>query len=257
MAQLSHVDLDAVLADLQVVANSTMLLGGQLIDFADPYGSMPLKERREQEARQKAEEERLLLIPEELKSDYQPYRPDDYMRYLCDSAWDAMQVSLRRLSVMLEDGEVELLDCQPFVVEHLKTIWKLLQEFHGNKPDFTPGKPDPLWHFTATFGVGMFLQDCIKHLKLDICARSDIAAKFVTNTQFIASPLQQQILAALNGEALKKQPLADAVCAGEGTRLYRSGGIKELMKAGLVARKNGIGYYRPDAPPDGLIVRTP
>jgi hypothetical protein len=65
---------------------------------------------------------------------------------------------------------------------------------------------------------------------------------------------QQQILSALDGIALKKQQLADGICAGEGTRLYRVGGIKELMATGLIANKRGVGYYRPDAPPDGLII---
>ena len=65
------------------------------------------------------------------------------------------------------------------------------------------------------------------------------------------TPLQQRIRAALDGHALKKQPLANVVSAGEGTRLYKRGGIKELVAAGLVARAKGIGYYRPDAPPRG------
>lgn len=76
----------------------------------------------------------------------------------------------------------------------------------------------------------------------------------VLDEKLVASLLQQGILDALNGRAMKKQQLADAICGGEGTRLYRKGGIKELMEAGLVARKSGVGYFRPDAPPDGLIV---
>jgi hypothetical protein len=72
---------------------------------------------------------------------------------------------------------------------------------------------------------------------------------------FVATKLQQDILKALNGAALKKQALADRACGGEGTRLYRIGGIKELTAIGVVDHKDGVGYYRPDAPPDGLIVR--
>jgi hypothetical protein len=73
-------------------------------------------------------------------------------------------------------------------------------------------------------------------------------------SSMVLHPLQQAILAALDGQALKKQPLANKVCAGEGTRLYKQNGIKELIKAGLVAHAYGIGYYRPNAPPPGLIV---
>ena len=53
---------------------------------------------------------------------------------------------------------------------------------------------------------------------------------------------------------MSKQKLAREVCSGEGTRLYRKNGIKEMMEAGLVAHKDGVGYYRPDAPPPGAIL---
>jgi hypothetical protein len=81
-----------------------------------------------------------------------------------------------------------------------------------------------------------------------------IIDKGTADSDLVLVPLQQNILLALDGKALKKQPLADIVCAGEGTRLYRKNGIKELMTIGRVAHKNGVGYYRPDAPPAGLIV---
>jgi len=66
---------------------------------------------------------------------------------------------------------------------------------------------------------------------------------------FIPTPLQAAILHALDGKAMKKQTLADEVCGGEGTRLYRKGGIKELREIGRVDHKDGVGYFRPDAPP--------
>ncbi len=68
---------------------------------------------------------------------------------------------------------------------------------------------------------------------------------------FVPTTLQCSILAALDGKALKKQGLADVVCGGEGTRLYKAGGLKELRKTDpkLVDHKNGLGYYRPDRPP--------
>ena len=69
---------------------------------------------------------------------------------------------------------------------------------------------------------------------------------------FIPTPLQAAILDALDGKAMKKQALADEVCAGEGTRLYRKGGIKELRDIGRVDHKHGVGYFRPDAPPAEL-----
>ena len=61
--------------------------------------------------------------------------------------------------------------------------------------------------------------------------------------QFIPLPLQDAILKALDGQALKKQALADKVCKGEGTVLYRSGGLKELRDRGLVYQR--LECFRP------------
>ena len=71
---------------------------------------------------------------------------------------------------------------------------------------------------------------------------------------FIPTPLQKAILAALAGQALKKQALADLISKGEGTVLYREGGIKELRALGLVEHKRRIGFFRPDAPPEDAIM---
>ena len=71
---------------------------------------------------------------------------------------------------------------------------------------------------------------------------------------FIPTPLQKAILAALAGQVLEKQALADLICKGEGTVLYREGGIKELRALGLVEHKRRIGYFRPDAPPEDAIM---
>lgn len=66
---------------------------------------------------------------------------------------------------------------------------------------------------------------------------------------FVPSPLQVAILKALDGRALKKEALAGE-CRIDPARLYRPGGIKELTELGMVRNKRGVGYYRPNAPPD-------
>ncbi len=66
---------------------------------------------------------------------------------------------------------------------------------------------------------------------------------------FVPTPLQHAILKALQHQALKKDPLAAKVCAGDASRLYKPGGIKELRDEGMVDHKHGVGFYRPDAPP--------
>lgn len=69
---------------------------------------------------------------------------------------------------------------------------------------------------------------------------------------FVPNNLQKAILAALDKCALTKQRLANKVCGGEGSRLYkqtRQGDLNELKDKGLVKNKPQLGYYRPDAPP--------
>lgn len=66
---------------------------------------------------------------------------------------------------------------------------------------------------------------------------------------FVPTPIQEAILKALDGRGMKKQALADIVCNGHGSRLYRSGGIGELKSREMVLNKRGVGYYRPDRPP--------
>jgi hypothetical protein len=68
-------------------------------------------------------------------------------------------------------------------------------------------------------------------------------------SRFVPNRFQSDILKALKYRALTKADLAAEVCGGEGTRLYRPGGIKELRAEGLVDHKPRLGYFRPDAPP--------
>jgi hypothetical protein len=70
-----------------------------------------------------------------------------------------------------------------------------------------------------------------------------------TTAPFIPTALQKAILDSLNGRALTKQALANAVCKGDAGRLYRHGDLKELRDLKLVAHKNRVGFFRPDAPP--------
>jgi hypothetical protein len=87
----------------------------------------------------------------------------------------------------------------------------------------------------------------IEHVVPDSVRESEPAV--VPPLPFAPTKFQRSILKALDGRALTKQKLADEICGGEGSRLYR-GGLKDLMKLGLVVNKNnGAGFYRPDRPP--------
>lgn len=75
------------------------------------------------------------------------------------------------------------------------------------------------------------------------------AAKSNAKDPIVLTPIQKAILKALDGRAMTKQQLANAVCDGEGTRLYRPGALPELRDRQLVQHKRQVGYFRPDAPP--------
>jgi len=65
--------------------------------------------------------------------------------------------------------------------------------------------------------------------------------------------LQVGIMKALKNRALTKKALANEVAGGDGSRLYKPGGLPELRKDGLVDHMSGLGYYRPDAPPPDAV----
>ena len=69
------------------------------------------------------------------------------------------------------------------------------------------------------------------------------------NDPFVAGPLQQRILTALDGKSLTMDGLAGKVSEGDSSRLYKKNGIKELRTLGKVKHKTGLGFYRPDKPP--------
>ncbi len=70
----------------------------------------------------------------------------------------------------------------------------------------------------------------------------------------VPTPLQEKILKALEGTAMQTKALATA-CDCDETKLFKRGGIKELMgDAGLVEHTGGVGYYRPDKPPSNAVI---
>jgi len=66
----------------------------------------------------------------------------------------------------------------------------------------------------------------------------------------VLTPLQNRILKKLIGQAMTKDKLA-AELKIEASYLHRDG-LKHLMKLGKIRNKGGWGYYRPDAPPQGI-----
>ena len=80
---------------------------------------------------------------------------------------------------------------------------------------------------------------------LNIIASADAAT-------FIPTQLQEDVLTALDGRALRTDALAHR-CHGNRRSLFRDpGGLHELRRQGLVDHHHRIGYYRADALPPEL-----
>lgn len=67
--------------------------------------------------------------------------------------------------------------------------------------------------------------------------------------KFLLTPMQKSIWEALQGTALRVEPLARKVSGGDTGRLYKAGLKTQLCAVGIVKYQRGLGYYRPDAPP--------
>ena len=78
------------------------------------------------------------------------------------------------------------------------------------------------------------------------------ALDLVTSSPVALNGPQKRILKVLDGKALTKDSLTVAAKVDNmsGSKLYKL--LGELQAAGLVAHKQNLGYYRPDALPPGL-----
>ncbi len=76
------------------------------------------------------------------------------------------------------------------------------------------------------------------------------SAPQMTPPAFVQTAYQDAIMDALDGVALRTDPLGAAV--GDRSRLFKPGGLSELRKAGRVAHHPRLGFYRPDRLPPEL-----
>lgn len=67
----------------------------------------------------------------------------------------------------------------------------------------------------------------------------------------VRTPLQREILKALDGRSLRQTALERATRTDR-RQLHRDGGLKELRDRGEVCHHGRLGYYRPDRPPPGI-----
>lgn len=69
---------------------------------------------------------------------------------------------------------------------------------------------------------------------------------------FVPTDLQQRILDALAGKALRTDALWQRCDCNRRSLFNDPGGLPELQEQGLVAHHARTGYYRPDCPPPEL-----
>ncbi len=78
--------------------------------------------------------------------------------------------------------------------------------------------------------------------------------KPVDRGPFVANDLQLSIMAALAGQEMGIEQLAETVGC-ETARMYKPGGLTELRDAGFVNHKPSVGFYLPGDPPAKRVLR--
>ncbi len=80
----------------------------------------------------------------------------------------------------------------------------------------------------------------------------DPAAELPEPEAFIPNDIQDAILAALDGKAMRTDQLVSKVGCDRRAIFRKPGGVQELKDQGLVNTHARLGYYRTDAPPPNL-----
>ena len=75
---------------------------------------------------------------------------DDIHAEIFEQQWKDFRIAIRRLSVLLNDGDTELLDCDYMTRMHLESLWRWVEACHIEKPEFVPGGPQ-VWAGRAGF----------------------------------------------------------------------------------------------------------
>lgn len=149
MRELHPVNLPRIIEDVEQVISSLNYLGGLVDDFsADPAPA--LGELLERLGRVK------VVALGGCKSDKSQREiesvatsPEEYYRGVFDDEWKNMLVSLKRLGVLLNNGEVDMFDCDYLTRGYLQIIWGVLGVFPGDKPEFRTEGPQERYEDAA------------------------------------------------------------------------------------------------------------
>lgn len=75
---------------------------------------------------------------------------DDVHAQIFEMQWKDFRIAIRRLSLLLNDGDTEILDCDYMTRYTLESVWDWVAQCHIEKPDFVPGGPQ-FWAGRAGF----------------------------------------------------------------------------------------------------------
>ena len=164
MRELHPVNLPRIIEDVEQVISSLNYLGGLVDDFsADPPPA--IGELLERSGRMK------VVALRGCKSDKSRREiesvatsPEEYYRGVFDAEWQNMLVSLKRLGLLLNNGEVDMFDCDYLTRGHLQIIWEVLGVFPGDKPEFRTDGPQERYEDAAN-RKGPILQMVLDFLK--------------------------------------------------------------------------------------------
>lgn len=157
MAKLEPIDMERVLEDLHIVTSALDYLGG-----VDGDESLPLPQwlLGATYRYQKRNFRVLFGQGEEASRDFASELPDSPMELYREGfghAWNTLVASSNRLGVILEHGEVDLLDCDDNTRELLSALWENLEALPSEKPECRKRHPQKLRQ-AAEEGVGKRLK---------------------------------------------------------------------------------------------------
>lgn len=87
---------------------------------------------------------------------------EEYQEIAFEFAWSAVPITLRRIGMLLNDGDTDILDCNQLILFTLRRLWHAVDSLPRQKPTFVFGGPQ---EFAAQYGAGVEIADCLRILR--------------------------------------------------------------------------------------------
>lgn len=129
---------------------------------------------------------------------------EEMRRGLFDESWEGLKVCQRRLNILLNDGDIDVLDCDPWTRLNLKHLWGLLEGWDGvEKPEFVEGGPQEF----ASFGLWLMMAEQTVDALARVDTRTERQSSKITSEADIIESAKQGVQ--LN---IKKSRLRAPLC---------------------------------------------